>query len=187
MDVRGVFRHLARRPATGDTGAGADGAVDVAMYKYLLRVASPHVFEQVHVDAFTRLPDDRREAVWESMRRDLPEEGRPASADPADLARSAAWAQDDDPGYLLRILRRPGHSPATEGPDGRHPSGPTLYAASVLGAVAAAAAASPAAAETLKGFSASLEAAQVDPTHFVPRPGMPDFTHGAERPDGWMQ
>jgi hypothetical protein len=92
-----------------------------------------------------------------------------------EMARAAACEQDDDPMYLMRVLRRPGGEPGTPpGPAGTHRAGATTYGASVLEAAARTATASPAAAETLLGFDASMEAAQINPTHSVPRRGGAD-------------
>lgn len=169
MDLRGIIRRMgARQPATGKSEAQV--ALTVARYKYLLRVSSPQVFETVHTEVFAQLAVATREAVYRDLCRDLPEELRPTSSDPVELARAAACAQDDDPVYLIRVFRRPdaarGSSP---GPSSRRRAQATTYTASVLEAAARTAAASPAAADTLRGFDTSMEAAQVDPTHSVPR------------------
>ena len=194
MNLRDNLRHLVRHePHRSD--ADADAAVDLARYRYLLRVASPHVFELVHVEVFTLLPEQTREAVYARLRRDLPEEQRPVGPDPEELARAAAWAQDDDHGYLLRIFRRPEVSPGTasdtpdasgasDPSDGRRRPEATTYAGSVLHVVARTAARSEAAAETLLGFATSVEAAQVNPTFYLPRlpkPPEPD----PPLPGGW--
>lgn len=169
MNLRGMIRRLsAHQPAASNSQAQV--AMDVARYKYLLRVSSPQVFDLVHTEVFARLPVATREALYQRLCRDLSEELRPTSPDPVEMARAAAAAQDDDPVYLLRALRRPGAaSGTTPEPAGKHGAPPSTYGASVLEAVASTAAASPAAAETLLGFDTSMEAAQVDPTHSVPR------------------
>ncbi|WP_323095397.1 hypothetical protein [Intrasporangium sp. YIM S08009] len=156
----------------------AETALDVARYRYLLRVASPHVFELVHVEVFTQLPEETRETLFRRLRRDLPEEQIPVGPEPEELARAAAWAQDGDPAYLLRMFRRPAEASDAEAtePDasaGRRRPGATTYAGSVLEAVARTAAGSEAAAETLLGFDTSVEAAQVDPTFYTPRSPTP--------------
>lgn len=185
MNLRGSLRRMVRRESD-QSRFQAEAALDVARYKYLLRVASPHVFDLVHAEVFGQLPVDTRDAVYRRLCRDLPEEHRPTSPDPAELARAAGWAQDEDPAYLVRVLRRPGAGPDGDAAPttGKHRSADaTLYAGSVLSAVASAAVASPAAAETLAGFDVSVEAAQVNPTFSVPRssPG----ADRAEPPAGW--
>lgn len=190
-NLRRMVRHEPHR-SDADADADSDAAVDLARYRYLLRVASPHVFELVHVEVFTRLPEETREAVYARLRRDLPEEQRPVGPDPEELARAAAWAQDDDHGYLLRVFRRPAGVPhtasvtpdASEASSGRRRPEATTYAGSVLHVVARTAARSEAAAETLLGFATSVEAAQVDPTFYLPRlpkPPEPD----PPLPGGW--
>lgn len=181
MNLRGLIRRMS--PHQRDTSRSeAQVALDVAQYKYLLRVSSPRVFELVHTEVFAELAVATREAVYRRLRRDLPEESRPTSPDPAELARAAACAQDEDPVYLLRVLRRPdadrGSLPE---PPGRRRARATTYAASVLEAAARTAAASPAAAEALRGFDTSMEAAQVHPTHSVPR--QPGVDHSPPRAD----
>lgn len=174
MNLRGIFRRMsAHQP--DKSRSEAQVALDVARYKYLLRVSSPHVFDLVHAEVFGQLPVATREAVYRRLCRDLSEELRPTSSDPVELARAAACAQDDDPVYLLRLLRRPGGEPGTTpDPAGKHRADATTYGASVLEAAARTAAASPAAAETLLGFDTSMEAAQINPTHSVPRRGGAD-------------
>lgn len=170
MSLRGSLRRMIRHESE-ESGPDAEAALDVARYKYLLRVASPRVFDVVHAEVFAQLPVDTRDAVYRRLCRDLPEEHRPTSPDPTELARAAGWAQDDDPAYLLRMFRRPGDQSDDKPHSGSHKQGAdtTLYAASVLSAAARTAAASPAAAETLLGFDTSLEAAQVNPTFSVRR------------------
>lgn len=169
MNLRGRLRRMStHRSDKSSSETRVDS--DVARYKYLLRVSSPQVFDLVHAEVFAQFPDAVREAVYRRLCRDLSEELRPTSADPVELARAAACAQDDDPVYLLRVLRRPGGEPATAPePGGMRRAASTTYGASVLESAARTAAASPAAAETLLGFETSMEAAQIHPTHSVPR------------------
>lgn len=169
MNLRGRLRNMTAHQSDRSRSE-AEVALDVARYKYLLRVSSPQVFDMVHAEVFAQLPVATREAVYRRLCRDLPEELRPTSSDPVELARAAACAQDDDPVYLLRVLRRPGgEAGTTPAPAGRHRADATTYGASVLEASARTAASSPAAAETLLGFDTSMEAAQMHPTHSVPR------------------
>ncbi len=147
----------------------AQEALQLARYKYLLRVASSDVLEQVHHQAFAALTEEQRERVFLRLRHDLPDGRRPASSEPAELARAAVTAHDDDHGYLVRMLRRPGHG-VTEGHSVPHAAdrpGALLFAGSVLGPVAATTTASDAASESLVGFANSPEAAQVNAAVFV--------------------
>ncbi|KRF44860.1 hypothetical protein ASH01_12950 [Terrabacter sp. Soil811] len=181
MNLQGRLRRLIPHPSD-DSGSEAEVALDMAKYKYLLRVSTPQVFDLVHAEVFAQLPVATREAVYRRLCRDVPEEHRPTSADPEELARAAARAQDDDPVYLLRVLRRPGGAPGSAPePAGKHRADTTTYGASVLEAAARTAAASPAAAEALLGFDTSLEAAQINPTHSVPR--LTGGDHSAPRAD----
>ena len=169
MNLRGMTRRMTAH-RSDKRRSEAQVALDVARYKYLLRVSSPQVFDLIHAEVFAELPVATREAVYRRLCGDLPEELRPTSSDPVELARASAAAQDDDPGYLLRVLRRPGAEPATTPePAGKHRAPATMYGASVLEAAARTAVVSPAAAETLLAFDTSMEAAQIHPTHSVPR------------------
>ena len=174
MNLRGMIQRMSAHQSDKSISE-AQVALDVARYKYLLRVSSPQVFDLVHAEVFAQPPVATREALYGRLCRDLSEELRPTSSDPVELARAAACAQDDDPVYLLRVLRRPpGHAGTAPEPAGEHRGNATTYGASVLEAAARTAAASPAAAETLLGFDTSMEAAQIHPTHSVPRWGSVD-------------
>ena len=150
-------------------------ARDVARYKYLLRVPSRERLEQAHQEAFTALAPEQRERLFLRLCHDLPEEDRPISSSPAELAHAAVVAQERDRGYLLRMLRRPGQG-VTEGHGTRNPtpeSGDSLFAASVLAPVAATATQSTAVSDALAAFDTSPEAAQVDPSVFTRPPESP--------------
>jgi hypothetical protein len=160
---------------------GAEEALETARYKYILRVASPALLEQVHREAFAALPAERVGPLYLKMCHDLPEGQRPKGVAPEELARAAVGAIQSDHGYLLRVLRRPGQgvSEGHEVPGSASRPDVSLYAGSLLGPFAAAAAASAAASEVLGGFEYSLEAAQVDPSVFSRGPNA--------RADGWGQ
>ncbi|XGX80948.1 hypothetical protein LQK93_03797 [Terrabacter sp. BE26] len=147
-------------------------ARDVARYRYLLRVASHERLEQAHQEAFTALEPGQRERLFLRLCHDLPEEDRPSSSSPAELAHAAVVAQQTDRGYLLRMLRRPGQG-VTEGHGINTPSesGDSLFAGSVLAPVAATATHSTAVSDSLEAFHNSPEAAQVDASVFVRPPG----------------
>jgi hypothetical protein len=155
------------RGGNGDSSAqaeSADAAKDLAQYKYLLRVASPGMLEQVHREAFAALAPEPRERLLLRLQHDLPEETRPTASEPDELARAAVAAHQGDPGYLVRMLRRPGLG-VTEGRYATEsiaaPSVGLLFAGSVLGPVASVAATTDSAADLLEGFENSPEAAQL--------------------------
>jgi hypothetical protein len=156
--------HDGDRDATRGQADSADAAKDVAQYKYLVRVATPGVLEQAHREAFAALDPDSRERLFLRLQHDLSAETRPTTSEPGELARAAVAAHHGDQGYLVRMLRRPGHGVS----EGRYateaaaaPSGGLLFAGSVLGPVAAAAVASDSATHLLEGFENSPEAAQL--------------------------
>ena len=101
--------HAGDRDTTGNQGASADAAKDLAQYKYLVRVASAGVLEEVHREAFAALAPEARERLLLRLRHDLSEETRPRTSEPDELARAAVVAHHGDQGYLVRMLRRPGH------------------------------------------------------------------------------
>ena len=122
------------------------------------------MLEQVHREAFAALDPEARERLLLRLQHDLPDEARPATSEPGELARAAVAAHQGDQGYLVRMLRRPGHGVS----EGRYateaaaaPSGGLLFAGSVLGPVAAAAVTSDSATHLLEGFENSPEAAQL--------------------------
>ncbi len=180
MGIRDRLAHVTGRSA-GDAGNGksnprhdasAQEALELARYKYLLRIALPDVLEQIHREAFADLTAEQRERVFLRLRHDLQEGQGPESSEPAELARAAVVAQVDDHGYLVRMLRRPGQG-VTEGhsvPQAENHSGDLLFAGSVLGPVAASATSSDLATASLVGFVNSPEAAQANASVFV-RPG----------------
>ena len=173
-DRLGHITHRAGHEAGSEShdsvaGTAAQEAQDIARYKYVLRIASPQLLEQVHREAFEMLPGERLGPLYLKMCHDLPEEQRPRAMTPEEMARAAAAAQQNDHGYMLRALRRPGQgvSEGHEVPGSADRPGVSLYAGSVLGPFAAAVAASTAASEVLAGFEHSVEAAQVDPSVFA--------------------
>jgi hypothetical protein len=177
MGIRDSLRRLTRKFTThagsGDPthrqAAAAQEAVQLAQYRYLLRVASPELLEHIHVEAFAGLTPEQRERVFLRLGHNLPEGQQPANSEPAELARASVAAHQDDHGYLVRMLRRPGQGVSEghavpAGPDG---PGDSLFAGSVLDPVAAVAARSEAATQALVGFDNSPEAAQVNASIFV--------------------
>ncbi|KJK11254.1 hypothetical protein UB45_14995 [Terrabacter sp. 28] len=81
-------------------GASSEDERAIARYKYLLRTADPEDIERVHAEAFGKLSPEQRQMVLQRLTEDLPENERPRSDQPADLARSATRAEMSRPGYL---------------------------------------------------------------------------------------
>src|SRR4051812_41645344 len=183
MSIRDKLGHLAEL-ATRHTsesgsrqrhGVATDHAMNVAQYRYLLRVASPKLLEQLHQKAFAALDPEQREHLFLRLRHDLAEDRWPASSQPGDLALAAVAAHQSDHGYLLRMLRRPRQG-VTDGaiPATGSSSDVSLFAGSALGPVTATNAAEASASELLAHFKSSPEAAQVDPSLFTgPQTGIP--------------
>ena len=78
-------------------GASSEDERASARYKYLLRTADPEDIERVHAEAFGKLSPEQRQMVLQRLTEDLPENERPRSDQPADLARSATRADEDPP------------------------------------------------------------------------------------------
>lgn len=175
MGLRDEVGRLTRMSAKGDHSreaarhrpSGIEQARDVARYKYLLRVASRERLEQAHREAFAALQPEQCERLFLRLYHDLPEEDRPISSSPAELAHAVVVAQEGDRGYLVRMLRRPDHG-VTEGHGIGDPasSGVSLFAGSVLAPVAATATQSSAVSDSLPGFDSSPEAAQLKSSVF---------------------
>ncbi|GAB3876339.1 hypothetical protein [Terrabacter terrigena] len=81
-------------------GASSEDERAIARYKYLLRTADPEHIERVHAEAFGKLSPEQRQMVLQRLTEDLPENERPRTDQPADLARSATRAEMSRPGYL---------------------------------------------------------------------------------------
>ncbi|MFM6847797.1 MAG: hypothetical protein ACKOVB_01680 [Terrabacter sp.] len=81
-------------------GASSEDERAIARYKYLLRTADPEDIERVHAEAFGKLSPEQRQMVLQRLTEDLPENERPRTDQPADLARSATRAEMSRPGYL---------------------------------------------------------------------------------------
>lgn len=93
----------ASRPSrTGDDRTEDDRAVE--RYRYLLRTAPPETIEQVHAEAFAKLSDEQRQRVLAELSGSLPPQERPASAEPAAMARAATRAEYQQPGTMERTL-----------------------------------------------------------------------------------
>lgn len=89
-----------RRPPTDDERA-------VERYRYLLRTAPPETIEQVHAEAFSKLSESQRAAVYEELSRGSGTGERPLSSEPATLARAATRREMRDPGSMERTLAGP--------------------------------------------------------------------------------
>lgn len=88
------------------TAASPQDRAAVARYTYLLETADPRQLEQVHAEAFAKLTPAQRALLQQDLQRDLPAAERPASAEPADLARAATRGEMRSPGTLRRLLAR---------------------------------------------------------------------------------
>lgn len=87
-------------PQDSTTGETAADRQAIARYRYLLRTAPPEQIEQAHAEAFTQLTPQQRQQVLADLSAGLPASERPASDQPADLARSATRAELRQPGFL---------------------------------------------------------------------------------------
>jgi hypothetical protein len=84
----------------GGTGTAGD-AQALERYKYLVSTAPPHVVEQVHREAFSRLtPEQRRRALHE-LNASMPPWERLTRDDPASLGRLATRAELMRPGSVV--------------------------------------------------------------------------------------
>ena len=70
-------------------GASTEDERAIARYRYLLRTADPEDIERVHAEAFAKLSPEQRQMVLQRLTEDLPENERPRTDQPDDLARSA--------------------------------------------------------------------------------------------------
>ena len=88
-------------------GADQESADDVTLrrYRHLLDTAPRESIEQAHADAFGKLPEPERAAIYEELSRGSGTGERPLSSEPATLARSASRAESRVPGSLESTLR----------------------------------------------------------------------------------
>jgi hypothetical protein len=100
--VDGHGQPTSRPSRTGNERTEDDRAVE--RYRYLLRTAPPETIEQVHAEAFAKLSDEQRQRVLAELSGSLPPQERPASADPAAMARAATRAEYQQPGMMERTL-----------------------------------------------------------------------------------
>jgi hypothetical protein len=91
-------------------------------YRYLIRTAPPETIEKVHAEAFARLTPEQRALFFQQLSANSPEWERPATDQPADLARAATRAELRQPGTLERSLGGPSFG--------------SMFASSLLGSVA---------------------------------------------------
>ncbi|WP_082486746.1 hypothetical protein [Frigoribacterium sp. Leaf186] len=128
----------AGRPATGGhapQGSAADRAA-LAKYDYLLQTAPPQQLEQVHRDAFERLTPEQRQQVLARLSAEVPAGERPASSEPADLARAATRGETTHPGLMKRVLGSTGGKVAAGAAVGAGVAGVAGLAVAVAGAAA---------------------------------------------------
>ncbi|WP_411732896.1 hypothetical protein [Paeniglutamicibacter sp.] len=90
-------------PANTAAPRNADEAV-IAKYTYMLHTAPPADMERAHAEAFARLTPAQRELVQAELDGRLPDNERPRSNRPDDLARSATRAEVNRPGFMENIL-----------------------------------------------------------------------------------
>jgi len=101
----------ARAAAPGPSASGSeDDRQAIERYRYLLRTAPPETVEQVHAEAFGRLTQGQRQQVLAELSSGLAPAERPASDDPATLARAATRAEYSQPGFMERTFGGRGFS-----------------------------------------------------------------------------
>lgn len=137
-DGYGAPQQHGGRPATGGhapQGSAADRAA-LAKYDYLLQTAPPQQLEQVHRDAFERLTPEQRQQVLARLSAEVPAGERPASSEPADLARAATRGETAHPGLMKRVLGSTGGKVAAGAAVGAGVAGVAGLAVAVAGAAA---------------------------------------------------
>jgi hypothetical protein len=80
----------------------------IERYRYMLRTAPPEDIEGAHAEAFAQLTPEQRAKVLTSLSEYVPASERPATDDPASLARAATRAEMRQPGTLERAWQGPG-------------------------------------------------------------------------------
>lgn len=93
-------RIFGRAPGSGRPDREQQSAVE--RYRYLLRTAPPEAIEEAHAEAFAALTPEQRQQVLAELASVTPENERPTSDEPADLARAATRAEMRRPGTLER-------------------------------------------------------------------------------------
>ena len=83
----------------------SDDDVMLRRYRHLLDSAPRESIKQAHADAFGKLPEPERAAIYEELSRGSGTGERPLSSEPATLARSASRAEGRVPGSLESTLR----------------------------------------------------------------------------------
>src|SRR6476620_2379312 len=115
-------------------GASTEDERAIARYKYLLRTAAPEDIERVHAEAFGKLSPEQRQMVLQRLTEDLPENERPRTDQPADLARSATRAEMSRPGCLQGAFGGGRFGGGMGGMGGMGMGG--MFAGSMLGTIA---------------------------------------------------
>jgi len=137
-------------------GASSEDERAIARYRYLLRTADPEDIERVHAEAFGKLSPEQRQMVLQRLTEDLPENERPRTDQPADLARSATRAEMSRPGYLQGAFGGGRFGGGMGGMGGMGMGG--MFAGSMLGTIAGVVVGSALADMMLDGFDSSPEA-----------------------------
>jgi hypothetical protein len=83
----------------------SDDELVLRRYRHLLGIAPIESIEQAHAEAFGRLREPERAAIYEELSRGSGTGERPLSSEPATLARSASRAERRTPGSLESTLR----------------------------------------------------------------------------------
>jgi hypothetical protein len=96
---------LARLFGTERDSVPLSDARTLSHYRHVLRHAPVESLEQAHTEAFGRLAERYREAIYEELSRGAGTGERPLSSEPATLARSATRAERRVPGALELTLR----------------------------------------------------------------------------------
>lgn len=107
-DLRDADGRYAPPPADSGAAPVASGSEEdrqaIERYRYLLRTAPPETVEQVHAEAFGKLTPAQRQQVLQDLSSGLAPSERPASDDPATLARAATRAEYSQPGFMERTF-----------------------------------------------------------------------------------
>lgn len=122
----------ASRPGMAPPTQDAADRAAIARYEYLLQTADPHQVEQIHREAFARLTPAQRAQVQARMQTELRPGEQPRTADPADLARSAARSEAMRPGIMSGLLARAGAIGGARSAGGR--GGSMVRGAALVGA-----------------------------------------------------
>ncbi len=97
---RGYVAQHSTAPAPNASLSDDERAVE--RYRYLLRTASPDTVERVHAEAFAKMTDSQRQAVFDELKANAPYGDAPVDSSPQNLALSATRSELRQPGTLER-------------------------------------------------------------------------------------